>query len=80
MQGSRLASPATPVEAEGIDAALGRFGIEMRDLLWMQESSQDRISLALTVRTMKEENEKRQRHPEKSEPNPQPPGVHTCRM
>jgi len=28
-----------PEEAEGIDAALERFGIEMSDLLWVQESS-----------------------------------------
>ena len=26
-------------EADGIDTALGRFGIEMSDLLWVQESS-----------------------------------------
>ena len=28
-----------PEEAEGIDAALKKFGIEMADLLWVQESS-----------------------------------------
>ncbi|MFB9951622.1 hypothetical protein ACFFP0_22465 [Rhizobium puerariae] len=28
-----------PEEAEGIDAALGKFGIEMSDLVWVQESS-----------------------------------------
>jgi len=28
-----------PEEAEGIDAALNKFGIEMADLLWVQESS-----------------------------------------
>jgi hypothetical protein len=28
-----------PEEAQGIDAALDKFGIEMADLLWVQESS-----------------------------------------
>ena len=28
-----------PEEAQGIDAALEKFGIEMSDLVWVQESS-----------------------------------------
>jgi len=40
-----------PEEAEGIGAALKKFGIEMADLLWVQESRRSRCSGTGTTRS-----------------------------